>query len=171
MNKIIEASELSAYIDIGNKIDIKKIEPIIAQAQDVDLRDYLGFKFYFEVIANLNTDTYQDLLNGSDFQYQNLTLHHEGLKSMLANLFMARFITQINTNITPFGAVVKQSENSEPADRNSLKDIAQINVQIAGSKWEIIKLYLEEHKALFPNYNACIDTISSSEKRLKFRKI
>jgi hypothetical protein len=171
MNKIITAEGLKDWIDLGKKIDDDKINPIILQAQDVDLRDYMGMKFYFDVIGNLENENYQALLSGSTFTYDGVTMYHEGLKSMLASLFMARYTMQLNINFTPFGATIKASDNSEPADRNSLKDLAQGHKEQAGSKWEIIKLYLEANKVLFPNNTCTSNTIATGERRLKFRKI
>ena len=171
MNKIITPEELKSWVDLGKKIDSDKINQIISQAQEVDLRDYMGFKLYFNVLGNLEDETYQDLLSGSTFQYDGIPLQHEGLKSMLANLFMARYVLQLNTNITPFGAVTKATQDSEPADRNSLKDIAQGHKEEASSKWEIIKLYLEVNKVQFPIHNTTKNTIVTGEKRLRFRKI
>lgn len=172
MNKILTIEELKGFKDIGGKkVDVDKINPIISQAQDVDLRDYLGAAFYFDVLANLETEKYQPLLSGGTFMKNTVTYYQEGLKSLLADLFMARFVIQINTNITPFGAVTNMSNGSEPTDRNTLKDIAQMNREMAGSKWEIIKMYLEENKALFPINNTSSDTIATGERRLRFRRI
>ena len=171
MTNIITIEELKNVIDLGKKVDEDKINPIIQQAQDVDLRDYLGMQFYFDVIANIDNENYQALLSGGTFEYKGVQYYQEGIKSMLANLFMARYVLQINTNITAFGATTKLSSDSEPTDRNTLKDIAQMNREMAGSKWEIIKLYLEQNKVLFPIYNSSPSTIATGERKLRFRVI
>jgi hypothetical protein len=171
MPNIITPEQIQDYKDVGKKIDAEKMNPIISQAQDVDLRDYLGATFYFDVLANLDNPTYQDLLSGGTFTKGTVTYYQEGIKALLADLFMSRFVMQINTNITPFGATTKIENNSEPTDRNTLKDIAQFNKEMAGSKWEIIKMYLDANQALFPNYNSNVDTIATGERRLRFRKI
>lgn len=175
MSQLLNIDELRELKDLGSKVDVAKINPIISQAQDSDLRDFLGARFYFDILNNLDNPNYESLINGGNFtvagQVPQVEYRHEGLKSMLADLFMAKFIVQINTNITPFGATIKHSDNSEPADRNTLRDLATMNSQMAGSKWEIIKMYLDENSEQFPAYNACSDTIASGERRLKFRKI
>ena len=173
MDNILTPEEIKNYKDIGNKIDEKKINPIIEQAQIVELKDVLGDRFYFDVLANKDNDQYQDLLNGSSFIYNGVTYFHDGIKALLADYFMAKYILQINTNITPFGATNKTSNDSEIADRNSLKDIATQQLQLAGARWEIIKLYLDVNYQQFPNwrYNITGDLSNSSQKILKFRKI
>ena len=170
-NNLLTTEQLSDYKDLGKKLDSDKINPIISQAQDVDLRDYLGMQFYFDVLVNKDNPDYQPLLSGGTFEHKQVTYYQEGLLAMLADLFMARFVLQINTNITPFGATTKVSDSSEPTDRNTLKDISQMNKEMAGSKWEIIKLYLEENKSLYIKYNTYKDTIQSGERKLRFRVI
>jgi hypothetical protein len=48
---------------------------------------------------------------------------------------------QVKYYFGPFGATNKAPQDGEIADRNSLKDIATQQVQVAGARWEIIKLY------------------------------
>jgi len=173
MNKIITATEIKNYKDIGNKIDLNKINPIIEQAQLTEVKDVLGSDFYFDVLNNLNSPEYQDLLSGSTFLHNDITYYQDGLKALTADYFMAKYIMQINTNIDPFGATTKQNNNSIPAERNSLKDISTMHLQMAGSRWESIKIYLDENKEIFPKWRSfCgIGASSSSEKIMRIRKI
>ena len=174
MVQIINIEDIKAVKDIGKKPDIDKINPIIQQAHD-DLREYLGVNFYFDVIANVDNPVYQDLLSGSSFtitgQSPVITYYQEGLKAMLIDLFMARFLGVIDVNITPFGATVKTDQNSEPADRARLKDLAKSQVQMAGAKWEIIDMYLKEKYQIFKIYNTCNSTIASGERKMRLRRI
>lgn len=171
--QLINVDDIKALKDIGRKVDYEKITPIITQAHD-DLRDYLGTPFYFDVLANKDNEDYQSLLSGSTFQIAEQTYHityyQEGLKAMLVDLFMGRYIPQINTNITPFGATVKQSQDSEPADRATLQDRAKEQIQMAGSKWEMIKLYLDENYLLFKAYNLC-SVIATGERKMRFTRL
>jgi len=174
MQQIINIDDIKLLKDIGKKVDADKFNPIIKQAHD-DLREYLGINFYFDVLANTSTPEYQDLLSGSCFtiagQHPQITYYQEGLKAMMIDLFMARYITQLNTNITPFGATVKHSDNSEPADRATLQDRSKEQSQMAGSKWELIKMYLTEKADTFKAYNTCSNTITTGERKMKLRRI
>lgn len=174
MQQLINIEDIKLLKDIGKKADADKINPIIQQAHD-DLREYLGINFYFDVLAHSGTSDYQDLLSGSSFtitsQHPQITYYQEGLKAMMIDLFMARYIVQLNTNITPFGATVKHSDNSEPVDRATLQDRSKEQLQMAGSKWELIKMYLTEKAATFPTYNACSNTIGSGERKMRLRRI
>jgi hypothetical protein len=87
---------------------------------------------------------------------------------------MAKYVLQVNTNFGPFGATNKAPQDGEIADRNSLKDIATQQVQVAGARWEIIKLYLIANYQIFTEWRNPIfaDNVSViSQRTLKFRKI
>lgn len=171
MIRIITVDDIPSLKDTGNKPDRDKLNPIIDQAQDVELRDYLGMHFYFDVLTNLSNPIYSDLLEGSIFQHDGVQYVHEGLKAMLIDLVYARFMAEINVNVTPFGATTKLTPNSEPVSQAALKDKAQQNRESAASKWEIIKLYLDQNKANFPNYNYKANTTSTGERKLKYWRI
>jgi hypothetical protein len=174
MNNIITVAELKLIKDIGNKIDEPKINTVVEQAQLTELKATLGTVFYFDVLANLGNEDYQDLLSGSTFTYKGVNYYQDGLKALLADYFMSKYALMININFDPFGATVKLSQNntSEPADRNSLKDISTQQMQLAGARWEVIKMYLDANTTLFPkwNNNTC-DPASPSERVFRFRKI
>ena len=173
MNNILTPEQIKQYKDIGYKVDDKKIIPIIEQAQIVELKEVLGDRFYFDVLANINNAEYSELFNGSSFTYYDVTYYQDGLNALLADYFMSKYILQVNTNLTPFGATQKASNDSEPTDRNTLKDVSTQQLQLAGARWEIIKMYLDVHLTKFPNWKFNINGEVNSEpyKTLKFRKI
>jgi hypothetical protein len=83
---------------------------------------------------------------------------------------MAKYVLQVNTNFGPFGATNKAPQDGEIADRNSLKDIATQQVQVAGARWEIIKLYLIANYQIFQNgeINFADNVSVISQRTLKF---
>lgn len=173
MNKILTALEIKEFKDLGGKIDENKINPIIEQVQLTELKDLLGSTFFFDVLNNLTNPEYQDLLTGSTFNHCGLTYSQDGLKALTADYFMSKYILLINTNLTPFGATVKRSSDFEPAERNALKDISTQQMQLAGSRWESIKIYLDNNTTKFPNWSKNNDSLggSSSERIFRIRKI
>ena len=173
MNNLLTPEQIKSFKDIGNKIDDKKIIPIIEQAQIVELKEVLGDRFYFDVLANKNNVEYADLFSGSSFTYYDVTYYQDGLNALLSDYFMSKYILQVNTNLTPFGATNKTTQDSEIADRNSLKDISTQQLQLAGARWEIIKMYLDTNTNKFPNWKFNINGEVNSEpyRSLKFRKI
>ncbi|PWB24657.1 hypothetical protein [Flavobacterium sp. HTF] len=174
MNNLLTPEQIQSFKDIGEKIDVKKINPIIEQAQTVDLKSTLGDRFYFDVLANKDNPDYAPLFSGCSFTYFDINYYQDGLNSLLADYFMSKYVLQINTNFTPFGATIKLGANGEPADRNSLKDISTQQLQLAGSRWEIIYLYLNANPSLFPNWKNNIyssESAPAGDRTFRFRKI
>lgn len=139
---LITADEFASLKRISKKYDLSKVEDSILRAHH-DLRNLLGSAFFFDIIANQNEDQYQELLNGTDFEAYSMFFEHEGLKSLLADFAYSRYLYEINVNHSPFGLTVKNSTDSEPVDRNMIKDLVKQNNQDADEKWKLIKLYLE----------------------------
>ncbi|WNM18613.1 DUF6712 family protein [Flavobacterium capsici] len=176
MNQILTPSNLLDYKDIGQTANAisgdTKIISIIEEAQLTDLKDALGDKFYFDLLSNLDNPIYQDLLSGSTFNYCGVSYYQNGIKALLADYFMAKYILVVNTNLTGFGAVIKHNNNSEPVDRNSLKDYSNFQLKLASSKLEIIRYYLNSNTSKFPNWkNNSITGESTSNRRFRFRKL
>ncbi len=165
--KIITVNEFKLLKDVGKeKVDENKINKIIDEAQMTELKEVLGNDFYFDVLSNLDNPDYQVLLSGGTFAYKDINYHQEGLKSLLADYVMAKFVIQNNINFTPFGVVTKIHQDSQPVERNSLKDMSTQQYQFASAKWEIIEMYLNSQS--FPNWknNTCT---SSTNRRYRFR--
>lgn len=149
--KILTPEEFTNYRSISKKFDAKKIGECIEQAQNADLYDILG-DFLFDVLSNKDTQSYQDLLSGSTFQIDGETYTHFGLKSLLADFTYARYMYVINSNHTPFGFQQKLTDDSNPVDRNMIKDIVKQTQIDAGIKFRIINKYLVENESTFTRY-------------------
>jgi hypothetical protein len=86
---------------------------------------------------------------------------------------MSKYVLQVNTNFTPFGATNKAPQDGELADRNSLKDISTQQLQLAGARWEIIKMYLIASTLIFPEWRNNIGSEPNivGDRTFRFRKI
>lgn len=173
MNNILTFDEIKILKDVGKTPDKDKINQILEEAQITNLKDVLGSQFYFDLIDNLDNPNYQDLLSGSSFAYQTINYYQDGIKALLSDYFMAKYVLQVNVNFTPYGATVKESNDSSPVERNTLKDISTQQMQLASSRWEIIKMYLDSNFNLFPNWKngTCNNSSINGERRYRFRKI
>lgn len=151
MTNLITVEEFTTLRNISKKVDIAKVNESIALAQQSDLFDTLG-GFYYDLLKNVAETSYSDLLNGSEFEYEGETYFHVGIKSFLADLVFARYIYNINVNLTPFGAQQKFTQDSTGIDRNVIKDLSK-QAQIDGSiKFKIIQKYLLSKPNVFSRY-------------------
>lgn len=143
MSNIINTVEFASLKAISKKYDSDKVEQSITQAH-LDLRGVLGDAFYFDVIKN--QATYGELLDGSEFVEGEFTFLHDGLKSLVADYAYGRYLYEVNVNLTPFGAVGKNSGDSTPVDRATIKDLVKQSNQDASRKWAMIEAYLDVNK-------------------------
>jgi hypothetical protein len=70
--------------------------------------------------------------------YFGISYAHDGIKALLADYFMAKYVLQVNTNFGPFGATNKAPQDGEIADRNSLKDITSTSCWCTLGNYKII---------------------------------
>lgn len=170
MSKILDVTELNNYLDFGESYDVDKLTPIITNVESDIVRKMMGDKFYYLMLMDLTL--YEDLIDGSTFEHEGVNYMHPGLKAMIADFVMGKYLLQINVTLSPFGAVTKQEDYSEPANRNTLKDMAQLSNESGYSKWNIIELYLNANKELFPNWKCeGKNNNTSTSTGFKFRKI
>lgn len=151
--RIITSEDFKNFRNVSKKLNTDKIDECINLAQTVDLQDKLG-DFYFDVLDNKDSATYADLMTGCTFTVGGESFTHEGIQSYLADLAYSRFLYVINTNQTPFGIVQKVTDDSQPLERNMIKDLvkqAQIDASI---KFRIIDKYLKENASVFTRYKS-----------------
>ena len=137
MANLITVEEFATFRNISKKQDSQKIEEAIRQAQQSDLISILG-DFYFDVLKYAEVAGWLPLMNGSEFTYNNEDFEHAGIKSLLADYAYARYIYTKPINDTSFGIVIKESQDSSPADRNILKDMQKQAQVDAGVKFKYI---------------------------------
>jgi len=170
MINLITPTQFSEFRNISKKIDNSKVNESISLAQKVDLYDILN-DFLFDVVENKDDVSYADLLSGSTFTINGENYIQEGLNSLLADLTYARYMYIINTNQTPFGLQSKYTDDSQPVDRNFIKDIVKQTQQDASVKFKMIDKYLCNNASTFSRYNkgnnSSINTFSQNYTVIK----
>ena len=151
MANLITAAEFVEFRKISKKFSEEKIDESIELAEQSDFQDSLG-GFYFDVVKNSGESSYAELMNGSEFEYESESWTHKGLKAFLADLALARYLLTINVNLTSFGATVKLTPDSEPVDRNTIRDMIKQAQQDASIKFSIIRKYILSKPDLFKRY-------------------
>ena len=134
---LITLSDIQALKPISSNVnEIKALKPFILEAQEFDLRPFLGDAFYLALIDDFNASpslsTYSDLFNGVTYVYNSDTYQHDGLKAMLVYYTYARYLNNSQSIVTPNGVVSKLNNNSE---RISEKELARlVNQATSGAK-------------------------------------
>jgi len=151
MSDLLTVAEFITYRNISKKIDNDKVQESIDLAEQSDLYELLG-DFYFDVLKNFADLTYADLMNGSAFTYEDEEFNHKGIKALLSDLANARYTYIVNVSDTPFGKMSKFTQDSNPIDRNLIKDLSKQSQADGGVKFKTIEKYIMSEPELFSRY-------------------
>ncbi|WP_129714670.1 DUF6712 family protein [Pedobacter sp. SYP-B3415] len=150
MNLLITTADIREIRPIAQAIDdINKVEPFIAEAQQVELKDLLGVEFFYAVLAS--PDSYQTLLSGGTYNTsQGHAIAFNGLKTVLAYFSYARFLMNDNMKHTNAGFVNKVNQFSQPASQSQITAKYQDARSMAFSHWSDVILYLDTNRQQYP---------------------
>jgi len=130
----------------------KSIEPFIREAQRHDLKPVLGDALYRDMLENLTTEKYSDLLNGKSYLHNAQSVYYEGIKPMLAYYSLARYIKSAPVKANRMGVVKKISEQSEPSSVAEINGEVNILRSNALDYQNGVILFLRNNPTVYPLY-------------------
>lgn len=144
-NKLLAIDEFQLYerLPNDNREDVENKQQIAIELALLDLQNILGRNLYFTILHNRDNSSYQELLIGSEFEYQDVMYEHSGVKRILSKLAYSRYVFDINSNHTSFGLHERMGENSQAVNFNKVKEISKQARVDASEMWELSKLYLD----------------------------
>lgn len=121
---LLTLAQLQSYKSITANIDTaKNLDPYIQEAEEFDLRPFLGDELFVDLVADFEVSPslsqYSDLYNGSTYTYGGRTYKHEGIKAVLAYFTYARYLANANSHSTKYGIMVKKNDFSEQASEKT----------------------------------------------------
>lgn len=158
--ELITLAQIQQYKGITGNVDVsKQLRPYILEAQDLDLRIFLGDEFYIDLLDDYDASPslvkYSDLYNGVDYTYSTYKYRCDGIVPLLVNFAYARYLSMANIHSTPYGLMRKTSENSEAiTDQQQARIIAQAKSQAIVYQ-ERVKNYLDRNYTLYPLWRCC----------------
>jgi hypothetical protein len=154
---LITLADIKLFKGISSNLNQPKdLIPNILEAQDFNLRPFMGESFYlalldeFESSPSLNPQIWQELFFGVRYTYDGKQYEHEGLRAVLIYHAYAAYQTTGSSTDTPFGRVHKSHNHSE---RVSDKTISRIIAQAragAMSHQERVSLFLNRFSSNYP---------------------
>lgn len=123
--KLITVNDIKSIKSISDNIDnVERLDPYIIEAQDLDIRPFLGELLFYDIATNPSTTPNAKLLAGGTYIDDTYTLFFDGLKIAIAYFAYARFIANQGINITRFGIVKKLVDNSEAISQETVSHLA-----------------------------------------------
>lgn len=153
---LLTLAQIQPYKSITQNIAIAKLEPYIMEAQDIDLRLFLGDELYielvndFEVSPSLATQIYNDLYNGKTYTFGGRTYKHEGIVPILSYFTYARYVANSQVTSTKYGVVQKKNDFSDPLSEKTVSRLVQQARSQGIVYQERVKLFLDQNVFDYP---------------------
>ena len=179
MKQLIFLDDIISIKSLSINTNVEKdLNPFILEAQDFDLRQFLGDPFYLALQNDFdeNTKTFTDfdeLWNGSEYQVSGMTIKHDGLKMILIYQAYARYILNSGSTATPSGFMKKTNQYSEAIDVKELS-IKSNQAKAGATAYELRSTnYLDYKNSDFPlwRYSSKEIKYSAGKKIRKIKKI
>lgn len=150
---LITIADIQAVKQLSDNLALTKINPFIAEAEELDLKPQLGAAMYKALVDNKDDgDVYQTLLEGEDYTCGNETINYPGIKKILAYYAYSRYLSEQDSFSTVSGMVQPGGQNSSALSEKSItRKIGQ--ARSAGAHYmEEMHKYLCAKKASYPLY-------------------
>jgi hypothetical protein len=170
-NNIITILDIQEFKPLSKNTDTdKKVKPFIQEAQEFDLRPFMGDEFYLELINQVQNTfpnpNYKDLFDGSIWTKGGRTYENPGLRAVLVYYSYARYLNKANTNSTAFGMVGKENPDSSPITDRTIDRLVSQSMNGAKAYLNRVEYYINCNKDLFPEYDCGVDLQKSGSIRM-----
>jgi hypothetical protein len=156
---IINQTNFQRFEDISLNIKPERLSIFINKAQELDLKPFLGYALYYDLIKNLNEDgtlkedapqPYKDLVNGTEYlDKRGYVVLYQGLAPLLVYFTFARFIEDDAVHYTATGPVIKQREGSSLITPADITKLVQQQRSTANAYANETERFLRDHQADF----------------------
>ena len=168
---LISLTDFDGFKNITSNINtVKRLDPYIREAQEFDLRRFLGEELYIDLIDDLDAspslETYGDLVTGSTYTKDGITYQHDGLKPVLVYFTYARYLENAGVASTNFGVVQKKNEFSDPIDEKRTGRLISQARSGAIVYQARVERYLNDHSTDFPLWNCSAGKIRTGLPRI-----
>lgn len=161
MKLLINRTDIAEYRNISSTVLDAVLNPHILDAQFNDVQKIMGSDFFNDMIENYTSTVYQALLNAGTYTYSGVTYTNVGLKAVIVHYAYSRYARFGSNTDTPFGLVIKQSDDTEHTSTADKKAIYTENRSLAFNYWENVKKFLDRNASDYPLYeNNCKPTYS-----------
>lgn len=141
------------------------------EVESYELSKLLTPVFLQDIQAYPTSEKYANLLGEHAFvDEKGNTLKHRGLKYVIAYLNFAKYVGESYISDTFSGFVRKTRADSESLSVGDIKRIQQENKEIAFNAFELIRIFLNNNKEIYPLWNQSKEVRISKPKFYGIKK-
>jgi len=154
---LIGVDTLGQYADITElALENTVMERHIKDAQNIDLKEFLGSPLYFDMLANRSDEKYVNLIRGENYECTyngtTYTVEYKGLQDVLSYWALARIVKFHGAKITAQGISEDLYEHSESISRRNRMDMSNSFKSLADEYQKDVVDYLENNSSTYPLY-------------------
>ena len=152
---MITATEIREYLQLSKNVKDEEVAKYVVEAQELDIKPFLGEKFYYDFITNYLTNTdYTKLFEGGTYSPDSdgYLVSFTGIKKLLCYYTYNRFLVGNNEQLTRTGFVEKATPQSLAIDHANLLKKSSAILTTANQFKESTVNYIEKNVDLFPLY-------------------
>lgn len=155
MSQLIKLSDIQEFKGISSNINsVKDLIPHILEAQEFDLRPFMGESFYLDLLDDFDNspslNDYSVLFNGKRYTYNGEKYEFQGLKAVLIYHAYARYLSDGGSTSTPTGRVNKSNQYSEKVSDKTYTRLIQQARSGAMAHQERVLSYLNRNQSQYP---------------------
>lgn len=157
---IINQTIFQRFEDISANIKPERLGVFISKAQELDLKPFLGYALYYDLLKHFNTDgslkddapqPYKDLVNGTEYlNKRGYVVLYQGLAPLLVYFAFARFVEDDAVHYTATGPVMKQREGATALSPADITKLVQQQRSTANAYTNDAERFLKDHQIDFP---------------------
>jgi hypothetical protein len=157
---IINQTTFQRFEDISLNIKPDRLNVFIGKAQELDLKPFLGYALYYDLLKQFNDDgtlkddapqPYKDLVNGAEYlDKRGHIVLYQGLTPLLVYFSFARFIEDDAIHYTATGPVIKQREGGNSLSAADITKLVQQQRSTANAYANEAERFLRDHQSDFP---------------------
>lgn len=170
-NNIITILDIQDFKPLSKNTDTeKKVDPFIFEAQEFDLRPFMGDEFYLKLVSEFQAPwadpNYENLYKGNVWTKNGKTYENPGLRAVLVYFSYARYLNKANTNSTAFGMVGKTNPDSTPITDRTIDRLVGQAMNGAKAYLNRVEFFINCNPTLFPEYTCGIESNKSGAIRM-----
>jgi hypothetical protein len=173
-NNLITITDIQDFKPLSKNTDTKKkVDPFIQEAQEFDLRPFMGDEFYLKLVSEFKAlptpfpdPNYKNLFEGNIWSKNGKTYENPGLRAVLVYYSYARYLNKANTNSTAFGMVQKENPDSTPITDRTIDRLVGQSMNGAKAYLNRVEYFIKCNTELFPEYDCGVDLQKSGAIRI-----
>ncbi len=142
MELLINKNIVAKYLNVAIGCNDNDFNAYIEEAQEFDLLPLLGEELYNALLSNVNTPSWDILINGGVYSFEKKEYRHSGIKKVLSYFTYARYILKSNIQDSSFGFVQKKTPHSEPLSLEERRNFYYKYREDANTLMDRVKSYI-----------------------------